>query len=370
VEVQTTSLSTQLWEEMSTTKITCERVNEVENHPNADRLDVIQVLGYKVVTGRDQFKVGDPAIYFPPDILIPEATAEELGVKKYLKHAVYPGDTEKSQCRVGAARLRSVPSHGFVIGPVENAGAYGVDLTVRYGGVKYEPPVRVGAGDAMPELAAFHEYTSIENIQRCPFAIPRGEPVRYTEKIHGTNCRLGLVRGDDGDWIFAAGSHKIRRKEDDGHQSLYWQPMDANMMNMLTQLCDEQHNVVVFGEVFGPGVQDMDYGQPVHAFRVFDITIDGVYQDWNEIVQVTDHFEIQTVPLLALGEFSPEDMENYTYGRTTLADRGQIRSKFKEREGVVATPLREQFSDALGGRMIVKSISADYRDRKGAQDNE
>jgi RNA ligase (TIGR02306 family) len=360
-----------MWKEMSTTKITCERVNEVVHHPNADRLDVVQVLGYKVVAGRDQFKVGDAAIYFPPDILIPETTAEDLGIRKYLKYAIYPGDLEKSQCRVSAARLRSIPSHGFVIGPVESGSAYGVDLSPRYGGVKYEPPVRVGAGDALPELVAFHTYTLIENVQLYPFAIPRGEPVRYTEKIHGTNCRLGLVRDETGDWTFAAGSHKIRRAEYSGERrSLYWVPMDANMMSLLTNLCDESHSVIVFGEIFGPGIQNMDYGQPTHRFQVFDITVDGVYQDWNEIIHATGHYGIKTVPLLATGAFAPEDMENYTYGKTMLAKEKNIRSKFKGREGVVATPLREQFSDVLGGRMIVKSVSADYRDQKGATDNE
>ncbi len=354
---------------MSTTKITCERINEVIKHPQADRLDIVQVLGYKVITSRDQFEVGDSAIYFPADMLIPEAIAHQLGVRKYLKFAIYPGDVEKSQCRVAAARLRSIPSHGFVIGPVE--GSFGTDLTTRYGGQKYEPPVRIGAGDAMPELTTFHEYTHIENVQRCPLAIPLGEPVRYTEKIHGTNCRVGLVLDKNGDWTFAAGSHKIRRSEFSGEKrSLYWEPMEANMLSLLTHLCDEQYSVIVFCEIFGSGIQDLDYGYPVHSFRVFDIAVNGKYQDWNEIVRVTYSYGIPVVPLLDTGPFNLEHVENLTYGGTMLSDKKQIRSSFKGREGVVVTPLREQFSEVLGGRMIVKSVSADYRDRKGAKDDE
>jgi len=356
---------------MSVAKITCERVNEVEHHPNADRLDVVQVLGYKVVTGRDQFKVGDSAIYFPPDILIPEEVSDKLGVRKYLKHAIYPNDLEKTQCRVSSCRLRGVPSHGFIHGPVE--GSFGADVTHMYKGQKYVPPTRTGAGDALPELANFHAYTSIENVQRYPDAIPEGTMCRFTEKIHGTNCRLGLVRDETGEWTFAAGSHRVRRAEFKGEsdtRSLYWEPMNENMLSMLTHLCDEKHDVVAFGEIFGPGIQDMDYGHRVHGFRVFDITVDGVYLDWVEVVQVTDAFNIDTVPLLGIREFSLETIEALTYGETTLADAEQIRCKFKGREGVVATPTHEQFSNVLGGRMIVKSVSADYRDRKGAQDNE
>lgn len=359
---------------MSKTLVTVERVNEVEHHPNADRLDIVQVLGYKVICGRDQFKVGDAAIYFPPDILIPPTVAEELGVAKYLKHAVYPGDLEKTQCRVGACRLRSIPSHGFIIGPVQHEGAFGVDLSMRYSAVKYEPPKRTNAGDAEPEIPAFHSYTDIENVQRYPDAIPVGTECRYTEKIHGTNCRLGLVRNEVGDFIFVAGSHKVRRAEftkDGETRSVYWEPLaNEALMLLLTDLCDEQHDVVVFGEIFGPGIQDLDYAQPIHAFRVFDITIDGVYQDWLVLSRVCGDHGIPTVPVLHIGPYDPAKVEELTYGDTTLARPTLIRSKFKGREGVVVTPLREQFSDALGGRMIVKSVSADYRDRKGAEDNE
>ena len=31
---------------------------------------------------------------------------------------------------------------------------------------------------------------------------------------------------------------------------------------MLNTLCGERRNIVVFGEMYGPGVQDMDYGIP------------------------------------------------------------------------------------------------------------
>ena len=47
-----------------------------------------------------------------------------------------------------------------------------------------------------------------------------------------------------------------------------------------------------------------------------------------------------------------------------------ITSAFKGREGCVITPLVEQFYAPTGGRLILKSVSADYLDRKGAQDNE
>jgi RNA ligase (TIGR02306 family) len=138
-------------------------------------------------------------------------------------------------------------------------------------------------------------------------------------------------------------------------------------MNLLTELCDEKHSVVVFGEIFGPGIQDLDYGRPDHGFRVFDISVDGVYLDWDAILAACGPCGVHPVPLLYIGPYHAGLVEELTYGPTAVSDAEDIRSKFKGREGVVVTSLYEQIAPG-GGRMIVKSVSADYRDRKGAKD--
>lgn len=361
---------------MSQTIISVERVNEVKAHPNANRLDIIQVLGYQVITAKGNFEVGDLVAYFPPDILLPPKQAEALGVAGYLKHAIFPGDTEKTPCRVGAARLRGIPSHGFCAptasyNSIIPAGVeIGRDVTALYGAHKYVAPVRVGAGDSASDLLAFHKYTSIENVQRYPTAFADSQPVIITEKIHGTNCRLGLVRDNNGEFIFCAGSHKVRRQEGQG---LYWEFMDENMMNMLSFLSDSYdsdeesccHDVVVFGEIFGPGIQDMQYGRPGHDFRVFDISVDGLYLDYWNMISVCDTHGLLVVPQLSAGDFSLELVKVHTYGPSTFDG---ITDKFKDREGCVIRPVVEAHSDILGGRLVLKSVSADYLDRKGGTD--
>lgn len=359
---------------MSTTKVTMERINEVEHHPNADRLDIVQVLGYKVIVGRGFYEVGDSAVYFPPDILLPEETVKNLGMEKYLKHAIFPGNLGKSQCRVSACRLRGLPSHGFLISKGEldeelEDYEFGHDLTDYFGAKKYIPPVRVGAGDAARENVNFPAYTNIENIQRYSKAIPEGTEVVITEKIHGTNVRMGLIVDDlpEGQkYQYAAGSHKVRRKEGSG---LYWQFMTQNVKDLLRDLVGYDvvyPNVVLYGEIFGSGVQDLDYGQPEKSLRVFDIAIDGKYLDYDHMCGLCDPYQITTVPLLYRGPFSMEVVEEHTYGPTTFPD---VRSKFKDREGCVVKPVKEAV-DYRGNRLIFKSVSADYRNRKGAKDDE
>lgn len=250
---------------MSTTIITIEKVLSVEPHPDADRLDVIMVLGYQVITGKGTFQVGDDVIYFPPDIMIPAYWSDALGVTQYLKHARMSMDTTKHQCRVAACRLRGLPSYGFVAPITTLLGDYeiGQDLTSTFNGEKYEPPVRLGGGDAEPDMPNFHRYSGIENIQRCnQFEV--GEEVVFTEKIHGTNCRMGLVadpKQPGAPVAYQAGSNKLRRKEGEG---LYWSFFSQTVRDFLDYHChsNDDADVVLFGEIYGPASRTCSMGRP------------------------------------------------------------------------------------------------------------
>ncbi len=359
---------------MSTTLITVERVNEVCPHPNADRLELIQVLGFQLAVPKGNHKVGESVAFFPPDMLIPEEVAQRLGVINYLKHAVYPGDSKKSRCRIGAIRLRGEPSFGFVY-PYVGESTFGADLTPMYAGYKYEPPARLVAGDARAENPLFPIYTYIQHLRANPGAIPPGTMVRVTEKIHGTNSRVGLVHTPDGP-EFLCGSHKTNVKpisdaRSGSRASLYWLPLTERIKNMLTAIAAKTHaeTVVVYGEIFGRKVQDMDYGTPERTgYRVFDIMCNMKYMDWGKVRYYTERFGVKTVPLLYCGAFDKTKM-GLCDGPTMVASPADIDCKYKGREGCVITPLVEQWSSCLGGRMVVKVVSADYYDRSGAQDN-
>ena len=362
---------------MSRTRITVERVNEVRPHPNADRLELIQVLGFQLVVQKGMHQVKDHVVFFPPDMLIPEPVAEKLGVKAYLKHSIYPGDSKKSQCRVGAIRIRGEASFGFV-SPYEGDLTYGADLTEMYSGIKYEPPPELVPGDARQENPLFPVYTSIEHLRANPGAIPPGTMVRITEKIHGTNSRVGLIHTEDGH-EFMCGSHKTNVKaisdaRSGSRASLYWLPLTGAMKNMLSDIALREPNcsVVAYGEIYGNKVQDMDYGAPGRTgYRLFDIMAGPPghmnYMDWADVKAYADKHGIALAPLLWEGSFDESQMDNCD-GPTMVANPADITCKFKGREGCVITPLTEQWSPVLRGRMIVKVVSADYYARKNPQD--
>jgi len=180
---------------MSSVVVQVTSISKVRPHPNADALDIAEVLGWQVVTGKGQHAEDDKVVYFPPDTVLPIDVSERFGVTKYL-----------SKGRIRAARLRGEPSFGLVVQPDDSNWQMGENVADHYGATRYEPPLRPSAGDSAPNHPLFWAYTDIENMRNFPTVFEPGEPVVITEKIHGTNCRVGVIEGEH-----MAGSKSLRR---------------------------------------------------------------------------------------------------------------------------------------------------------------
>jgi RNA ligase (TIGR02306 family) len=364
--------------ELSDIIVEATTIESIRRHPNADRLDIVRIMGTQCVVPKDKLLMGDRVFWIPPNMLLHPQTVELLGVENYLKRGSYPGIPLPTNCRVAATRLRGEVSYGIVVPFLEVASGSsgptftpGKDYSHLFRAVKYEPPiddrVRLG-GHRAEDHPSFHKYTDIQNFYKYPDVLEDGEGVRITEKIHGTNSRYGVVKasGHNGDFKFVAGSHNLNLKPEDdkGNVPLIWQLFDTRVMQLLNDVCDETNEVVLYGEVFGRGIQDLDYGQRDQTFRAFDMTINGFYVDFPVLEYYCEKHGVLKVPVLYLGPFSRDILEQHTCGPTTFDG---VKSKFKGREGVVVTPLHERWHDSLH-RVILKSVSADYLDRKGAID--
>jgi len=81
---------------------TIEIVGTVEAHPDADRLDLVKIMGYQCVTQRGLYKGGEKIVYIKPDALLPV----ELWTEEYRKY---------SPKRIKAVRLRGMWSEGIIV---------------------------------------------------------------------------------------------------------------------------------------------------------------------------------------------------------------------------------------------------------------
>jgi RNA ligase (TIGR02306 family) len=373
------------------------KVNEVKKHPGADKLCLCLVKGWTVAasrnpeTGKNEFEEGDLCVYIPPDSIIPFELSEKLNCTKYL-----------SKQRVKVARLRSEPSYGLIMSvPADKNWHEGMDVAEELGIIKWEPPLECQDGDAEKPHPAFHKYTDIENYKNFPNLIQDNEEVVFTEKIHGKNSRIGIVWTNDENGnktsAFAAGSHAVQRKEhgikikkftnpETGEEftkefikkSQFWEVFDKypNTKNLLEELAvenNQQNNVIIFGEIYGASIQDLTYGLTTDwQFRAFDISVNGKYLDHEIKQEILNKHNIETVPILYKGPFNKEKIEEYVTGPTTICSVDKIKTKFKGREGLVITPIKERMTitpEKVFDRVILKAISFEYLERKGGTED-
>lgn len=326
---------------MSTFQVSVVRISEVNPHPNADSLEIAMIEDsmWQTVVAKDKYRAGDLAIYVPVEALLPVEVSDKWGVTKYL-----------SKQRVRAARLRGEMSYGFLADPENHC--LGVDLAEQLGIVKYEPVIHCNMGGGKPsiELPNFPKYTDIENIRNHANVFQPGEPVVVTEKIHGTNSRIGLVLNNDGEQTFVCGSHRYRRELGDG--GIYEMPLQ--MQNIKDFLLESGPDTVIYGEIFGGGVQKgFSYACPAEpTFRAFDIWQNGAYLDAGYFFGICDGWGIPHVPIVAECEFDFEYIRSLTNGTSTLDDD-------TTREGVVIKPIVERFHRNVG-RVVLKLIGDDY----------
>ncbi|MGI4790696.1 MAG: RNA ligase family protein [Janthinobacterium lividum] len=242
----------------------------------------------------------------------------------------------------------------------DKAWAEGLDVKEHYGITKYEPPVKLGAGDAAPSHPLFGEYTDVENLRNFPAVLTEGEEVVVTEKIHGTNCRLGLIEGE-----LMAGSMSVRRtRPEQIADSIYWQPMESSgVQALLESFGRSARQVILFGEVFGSRIQNLNYGQiGVLGFRAFDLMVEGKYMDPDQFLSACMEFSVPTVPVLYRGPYALEAIKALSEGATTLgADH--------IREGVVVKPVQER-TDPKVRRVCLKYIGDSYLFAKNVTDSQ
>lgn len=303
------------------------------------------VLGWQVVVGRNQFKEDDKVVYFAPDVVLPRELSDAWGVTQYL-----------SKQRIKATRLRGEPSFGLVMPCLLPEWQVGENVAEHFPGVaKWQPPTREarrhepGQGkfipnpDHLPRDPSFPAYTSINNLRYYPDLLD-GELVVVTEKLHGTNSRIGIV---DGQWM--AGSHHVRRGEGD---ALYWSPR-KHAERLVSALAKKHRQVVLYGEILGSDVQSLDYGFKGHeGYYAFDLMIDGRYVEFYTFMALCNFYEVPMVPTIHIGFLSFQGIREYAKGKTALGANHLC-------EGVVVKPLIER-TDPLIGRCVLKYVSDEF----------
>lgn len=357
---------------MSDFQVRIVRVHSIDPIPDADRIEVATIGDYRCVTQKGRFQPGDQAVYIPEAAMLPRNLLEQLDLVGKL--AGPDGN------RIKAVKLRGVVSQGLLlqlpevgIDP-EGPDIYG-DLAETLGIIKWDPPIPVEMQGEVTAMFGKTVHYDIENFKTHPDVLQEGEEIEFTEKLHGTFCAVTLDATVDDDempnrniLVYSKGLGKqgfVFKDVEANAGNLYLRIVkEAGIIDRLKQLAVQYKYLTLFGEIYGRGVQDLQYGLKKPEFAVFDAYMgkpgEGIYMGREYLDIFCKKMGLARVPVIYQGPFSRDVMHEYTNGKTIRGGGAHIR------EGIVMTPKKERHDTSIG-RVILKSVSPDYLFRKGNQ---
>lgn len=352
---------------------TIRTIDSLEPIPEADRIEVAVVGGWRVVVQKGLYKAGDKAVYLEIDSWVPHALAPFLTDPSHFPK-VYEG---VEGARLKTKKLRGVVSQGLLL-PLDEVYAYlakpyiakeegvifdfneGDDLTERLGILKWERPIPATMGGIakgyFPGFIPKTDQERLQNLKNDFYGVDYfvmdgndqsvfdkdGDPIRVyrpgwitdnayweiSEKLDGTSCTFYLKDGE-----FGVCSRNLELKETEGN--LYWSV--ARKLDIENKLRNCGYgNIAIQGEIIGPGIQDNRYGLSISQFYVFDMyDIDAKkYIDPLTRVQICAQLGLTHVPYWYsfLRDVVPD--QNYE-SFITYADGPSMLNTKTNREGVV-----------------------------------
>lgn len=225
---------------------TIERIKSVYPHPNADKLELVQILGYQCVVPKNTYERGDLVIYIKSDTVLPDSEWSET----YRKYAPK---------RVKAVKLRGEWSEG-IIAPLNilyNTNnddlnvIEGLDITDILGVEHYEPPIPKEM-DVVGYLPYGIGKTDEDRAESLIDKLPFGKLVDVTLKIDGQSCSYYYKVDEKKFGILGRNFEYVEGQ---------FNPYNVNaerigIKDKLIKYCEE-HNVSLClrGEQYGNGIQ-------------------------------------------------------------------------------------------------------------------
>ena len=172
----------------------------------------------------------------------------------------------------------------------------------------------------------------------------------FTEKVDGTNIRVYW----DGHRIQFGGrtdkaqipAHLVNRLNEifggDANEQLFEQKFGES-------------EVELFGEGYGPKIQNGGLYKNSVDFILFDVMINGNYQPRESVEDIAKYFQIDCVPILLTGTIDEGVEYVLTNRKSSVAENGA------ELEGLVGRPAVE-LKDRTGKRVIVKIKYNDFKE--------
>lgn len=342
---------------MSTHEIAIVQIDQIEPHPNpeVERMEITHIWGWQCCIGKGQFKVGDKAVYIPPDYEVPLAHPSFSFLKKPdPNHA----DAGKVKERIRVRRFKGAISQGLLISvPPEVADLpVGSNVIEQLGITRYEPPMPKSTGGMFVggPSDVYAPKFDVESMQRYYATVfAPGEIVIATEKIHGANARFTYAPDKEGQMKQFCGSRTNWMGEDD--KNIWWMAFHQNPD--IGRWCQDHPGLLIYGEVYGQ-VQSLKYGAGKNDifFAPFAILDKNKWLDYDECQKLIEGYNLTWAPFIWRGPFDLKTVLDLAEGPSMVPNANHLR------EGVVVVPEHERDHPEIG-RVMLKAVSNEYLEK-------
>lgn len=315
------------------------KIDTISPIDGADAIEVAAIGGWTVVVKKNEFAVGDLAVYLEIDSWVPTELAP------FLSKGGEPREFNgvKGE-RLRTVRLRGQVSQGLLL-PINNVlGANmlktvngdsvlvqeGDDVTELLGIQKWEAPVPAQlAGDVEGPFPAEVPKTDQERIQNLTAELTEWQnnfefTWEVTEKLDGSSMTVFVIGDREG-----VCSRNWALKETEGNT--LWRV--ARREGLIDKIRKTGRNLALQGEIIGEGIQGNRYAISGQEFRLFDIyDIDrGRYMTPLERRVFAETHGIAHVPVFPQGMI----IQEFVLGLLDMAEGKSVLNAKAEREGLV-----------------------------------
>ncbi|MDR1248500.1 MAG: RNA ligase (ATP) [Treponema sp.] len=306
--------------------VTIRRAGEITAIPNSDFLEAVRIMGWQCVVKKGEFTAGDMGVYFEVDSFLPLDPRYE-----FLRASSYRENDDNGQgFRIRTAKMRGQLSQGLFLRlslfPELKGCSEGEDVTEKLGVRKWYAPETSAAGGTIIGDRPFGIPASDEiRIQSATELLDalRGKPYYITTKMDGTS---GIVYYIDGKIGCCSRNKEIKDEAD----ALYWMPVYR--YGLKEKLAAYGKNIVLTGEICGPGIQKNRLRLSAPEWYVFDVMDWDTrsYVSYDDMLAICASLELPVVPLEERG-----DSFSYTLEELLEKARGKYPSGL-DKEGIVA----------------------------------
>lgn len=381
---------------------TIQTIKSLDPIPEKDKIVLasFENVGWHVIVGKDDFKVGDKCIYIESDSVLPPKSEFEF-LRKRCWNEKWQG------FRIQSMKMAGVYSEGIVFSiailPVTPMNSMkimaslhddGVDVTETLGIVKYDPEAleeqelqkKKKYGPLMRFLLRFPLIRKILYPKNTSTAFPawahhsdetraqvlpyiyhdyQGVKIYATEKLDGQSCLFAMVRGK-----FVVCSRNLRLpkpkliKGKYYGKNKYWETADAYDMEWKLREAKKHYKIDFYiqGEQCGPGICSNRLGLEklkFYVFNVYDVTHKH-YLEFHDMMEVCSWLGLEMVPLVEIKEFHWANIDSlvaYAKGNSLLNPNAL-------REGVVIRPVYHiPPQNKMAGQSSFKVINQDYDEK-------